>query len=125
MKIPQNLATVLPPHVRGPSPSARMPSRVQVDGRPTRFGDGEIMLAPWHGADQIALFNVRHRELINARPGLPRAVSYLEYGTAHKPFGNCFGNRYAAMASAGASGVGLPRSLLLPISTMVAFRLGR
>ena len=44
---------------------------------------------------------------------------------SHRPRGNCWGNRYAAIASAVINGFGFPRSLLLPSTTIVASRLGR
>jgi glyoxylase-like metal-dependent hydrolase (beta-lactamase superfamily II) len=51
----------------------------------TSVGTWEVIPAPGHSADQIVLWNARHRVLIGSDLALPGPPSFLEYGTRPDP----------------------------------------
>lgn len=64
------------------------PDRVLAAGAriESRSGSWEVVPVPGHSGDQIALWNVRRRQLISADLALPGPASYLEYGTRPDPY---------------------------------------
>lgn len=66
------------------------PDRILADGEmlESRLGSWQVLPAPGHSADQIALWNAGTRELISADLALPGPASYLEYGTRPDPHGD-------------------------------------
>jgi glyoxylase-like metal-dependent hydrolase (beta-lactamase superfamily II) len=63
------------------------PDRILAAGErvESRSGGWQVVPAPGHSGDQIALWNAGTRELISADLALPGPASYLEYGTRPDP----------------------------------------
>ena len=63
------------------------PDRILATGErvESRSGGWQVVPAPGHSGDQIALWNAGTRELISADLALPGPASYLEYGTRPDP----------------------------------------
>jgi glyoxylase-like metal-dependent hydrolase (beta-lactamase superfamily II) len=66
---------------------AAEPDRILASGErvESRSGGWQVVPAPGHSGDQIALWNGRTRQLISADLALPGPASYLEYGTRPDP----------------------------------------